>query len=164
MQAAFYLIAAAQATVQKKPRSLRVQPELCPAARYRSSAALRLDGHQAARSLDTQHNDELLPMRLLLGLALACSFVCPNVVRGTSAASPNPPKGGDGLIVQTTSGLVQGFLDATTASIPLKKWLGVPFADDTAGKNRWRAPQPVKVKPGHVFNATAFGPACMQGR
>jgi hypothetical protein len=70
----------------------------------------------------------------------------------------------DGLLVQTTSGLIQGFLDVNTTDVPLKKWLGVPFADDTSGKNRWRPPQPVQVKSGQVFNATAFGPACMQGR
>lgn len=68
------------------------------------------------------------------------------------------------LLVHTTSGLLQGFLDTNTTSVPLNKWLGVPFADDTSGANRWRPPQPVKVKAGHVINATAFGPACMQGR
>ena len=68
------------------------------------------------------------------------------------------------LLVQTTSGLLQGFLDVNTTDVPLKKWLGVPFADDTSGQNRWRPPQPVKVQAGQTFNATAFGPACMQGR
>ena len=70
----------------------------------------------------------------------------------------------DGLLVQTTSGLVQGFLDTNTTDVPLKKWLGVPYADDTSGQNRWRPPQSVKVKPGRIIDATAFGPACMQGR
>lgn len=69
-----------------------------------------------------------------------------------------------GLQVQTTSGLIQGFLDTDTTDVPLKKWLGVPYADDTSGANRWRPPQPAKVKQGQIINATAYGPACMQGR
>ncbi|KIP07292.1 hypothetical protein PHLGIDRAFT_30076 [Phlebiopsis gigantea 11061_1 CR5-6] len=69
-----------------------------------------------------------------------------------------------GLRVQTTSGLIQGFLDTDTTDVPLKKWLGVPYADDTSGANRWRPPQPAKVKQGQIINATAYGPACMQGR
>ncbi|KAI0759813.1 carboxylesterase [Irpex lacteus] len=68
------------------------------------------------------------------------------------------------LLVKTTSGLIQGFLDANTTSVSLNKWLGVPYADDTSGKNRWRPPQPVKVKTGHIINASAYGAACMQGR
>lgn len=70
----------------------------------------------------------------------------------------------DSLLVQTTSGLIQGFLDTNTTDVPLKKWLGVPYADDTSGANRWRPPQPVKVKPGQVIDASAYGAACMQGR
>ncbi|GJE94821.1 carboxylesterase [Phanerochaete sordida] len=72
--------------------------------------------------------------------------------------------GASGLLVQTTSGAVQGFLDTNTTDVPLKKWLGVPYADDTSGANRWRPPQPVKVRHGEVINASAYGPACMQGR
>ncbi|KAI0792500.1 carboxylesterase [Abortiporus biennis] len=72
------------------------------------------------------------------------------------------PTGNGDLIISTTSGLVQGYLDANTTSVPLNKWLGVRFADDTSGQNRWRPPKSVFV-PG-VFDATTFGPACMQGR
>ncbi|TCD67432.1 hypothetical protein EIP91_012404 [Steccherinum ochraceum] len=66
------------------------------------------------------------------------------------------------LLVSTTSGLVQGFLDTNTTSVPLNKWLGVYFAEDTSGANRWTPPKKT-FRPG-VQNATAFGPACMQGR
>ncbi|ESK84633.1 acetylcholinesterase precursor [Moniliophthora roreri MCA 2997] len=70
------------------------------------------------------------------------------------------------LIVSTTSGKVQGFVDTSIPgiNIPLKKWLGVRYADDTSGENRWRPPQHVKVEKKGVFNATAYGPACLQGR
>ncbi|KAK7032125.1 hypothetical protein VNI00_013299 [Paramarasmius palmivorus] len=71
------------------------------------------------------------------------------------------------LMVSTTSGRVQGFVDTSTPGIdiPLKKWLGVRYAADTSGDNRWRPPQPVAAKEKEgVFNATAYGPACLQGR
>ena len=97
--------------------------------------------------------------RLLLWLTLSVVLLAVNV----SASSESLPSSKD-LLVHTTSGLIQGFLDTYTTDVPLKKWLGVPFADDTSGANRWRPPQPVKVTPGKVLNASAYGPACMQGR
>ncbi|KAK7032129.1 hypothetical protein VNI00_013303 [Paramarasmius palmivorus] len=71
------------------------------------------------------------------------------------------------LVVSTTSGRVQGLADTSTPGIdiPLKKWLGVRYAADTSGENRWRPLQPVTAKEKEgVFNATAYGPACFQGR
>ena len=103
-------------------------------------------------------------MRLLFGFAIACSFICPNVVRGSSSPIPSALPSNQDLLVQTTSGLIQGFLDTNTTDVPLKKWLGVPYAGDTSGQNRWKPPQPVQVQPGQVINASAYGPACMQGR
>ncbi|KAF8161558.1 carboxylesterase [Crassisporium funariophilum] len=71
---------------------------------------------------------------------------------------------GTGLLVKTTSGLVNGYIDSQTTPVALKKWLGMPFAEDTSGKNRWRPPVPLISSSKTVFNATAYGPACMQGR
>ena len=102
-------------------------------------------------------------MHTLTGL-LSIGFALALFVRPISSSSSPPSGSGSNLLVHTTSGLVQGFLDTTTTDVPLKKFLGVPFAADTSGANRWRPPQPVKVTPGKVINATAFGPACMQGR
>ncbi|KAF9524982.1 carboxylesterase [Crepidotus variabilis] len=68
------------------------------------------------------------------------------------------------LTVKTTSGPVHGFLDFNTTSLPLKKWLGIPYAEDTSGHNRWRPPVNYKPKSAGVFNATIYGPACLQGR
>ncbi|CAL1699648.1 unnamed protein product [Somion occarium] len=62
----------------------------------------------------------------------------------------------------TTSGPVHGFLDTNTTSVPLNKLLGMPFAADTSGQNRWRPLKPVFHE--DVFDASAYGPACMQGR
>ena len=45
---------------------------------------------------------------------------------------------------------------------PLAEFKGVPYAAPPVGPNRWRAPQPLAPWTG-VRQATAFGPACMQG-
>ena len=69
-----------------------------------------------------------------------------------------------GLLVQTSSGPVQGFLDASTTPVALNKWLGIPFAEDTSGENRWKPPVALTNQSNTIFNATAYGPACLQGR
>jgi carboxylesterase type B len=63
----------------------------------------------------------------------------------------------------TKSGLVRGYLDTNITGSPLLKWLGVPYAADTSGKNRWRPPQRLPFK-ADVFDGTNYGPACLQGR
>ncbi|KAJ7596830.1 carboxylesterase [Mycena floridula] len=70
----------------------------------------------------------------------------------------------DSLIRLTTSGTIQGFRDSNTTDVVLNKWLGVRYADDTSGQNRWRPPQPVKIYETVTFNASGYGPACLQGR
>ncbi|KAJ3574227.1 hypothetical protein NP233_g1904 [Leucocoprinus birnbaumii] len=75
-----------------------------------------------------------------------------------------PENRAPGLIVSTSSGLVKGTLDTKTIpETPLLKWLGIRFAQDTAGYNRWRPPKPVFPSLG-VFDASEYGPACLQGR
>ncbi|KAG7091466.1 hypothetical protein E1B28_010497 [Marasmius oreades] len=70
-----------------------------------------------------------------------------------------------GLIVSTTSGKIAGYVDRSVpgVNVPLKKWLGIRYAADTSFENRWRPPQPV-LEIDKVYNATAYGPACLQGR
>ncbi|TEB37904.1 carboxylesterase [Coprinellus micaceus] len=99
----------------------------------------------------------LLPF-LFLGLLLGLS---------TAAGLPGTPLLPNVLNLKrrTTSGVVEGFLDfETTPDTPLLKWLGVRFAQDTSGTNRWLPPQPVVPELGAVFNASEYGPACLQGR
>ena len=80
---------------------------------------------------------------------------------GVGIATPS----GNPLFVRTTSGNVLGFLDnATVPGTPLQKWYGIRYAQDTSGANRWRPPKPFVDTSGSVFNASAFGPACLQGR
>lgn len=70
--------------------------------------------------------------------------------------------GSVGTFVKTTSGPVQGYLDTNTTNVSLHKWYGIRFAADTSGANRWRPPVPYRQQ--EVFNASSFGPACLQGR
>ena len=58
----------------------------------------------------------------------------------------------------TENGRVRGVV-ATDARITVYK--GIPFADTTAGENRWRPPQPAKDWEG-VRDCSEFGPISMQ--
>jgi carboxylesterase type B len=64
----------------------------------------------------------------------------------------------NGLVVQTTSGEVHGFINASTPLV--RQFLGVPYAEPPIGNLRFAPPQS-KVNKG-VINATAFAPSCMQ--
>lgn len=71
------------------------------------------------------------------------------------------------LLVHTTSGSVLGFRDNTTIpNVTVLKWLGIPYAQDTSGVNRWRPPQPIRAQgpKEKILVANQFGPACLQGR
>ena len=61
-------------------------------------------------------------------------------------------------VTKTESGMVRGF-PGTDARITVFK--GIPFADDTSGENRWRAPQPPKSWEG-VRDCYEFAPITMQ--
>jgi carboxylesterase type B len=86
-------------------------------------------------------------------------FVCLSNV-----AAITPPINASLLpIVHTKFGAVQGFLDNATTPVPLQKWYGIRYGQDTSGTNLWCAPKQPAFDD-LVFNATAFGPACMQRR
>jgi len=63
--------------------------------------------------------------------------------------------------VQTKNGLLCGNLIGTSDGKAVNAYLGIPFAESTAGQNRWRAPVP-KAAWGDVLKATRTGPACPQ--
>ena len=86
-----------------------------------------------------------------------------SLARALSVRSSVLSNSSESLIVETTSGKARGFLDNNTTSISLEKWFGIRYAQDTSGQNRWRPPQPYRYND-TIFNATAFGPACLQGR
>ena len=64
-------------------------------------------------------------------------------------------------IVETKNGRLCGSITTPTPRYRVNAYLGIPFAESTAGENRWRAPVPVKPWRG-VLKATAFGPGCPQ--
>ena len=59
--------------------------------------------------------------------------------------------------VLTEQGLVKGFVE-NNANV----FLGIPFAQSTAGQNRWKAPQSLPKVPRAEFDATSYGPSCAQ--
>lgn len=88
---------------------------------------------------------------------LILTFVPHLIVAVAGITDPDP-------LVKTTSGVIRGFIDTNTTSITLRKWLGIRYGEDTSGYNRWRPPVAVVPKYTTIFNATTYGPACLQGR
>jgi carboxylesterase type B len=64
----------------------------------------------------------------------------------------------DGLVVQTTSGEVHGFINESAPLV--RQFLGVPYAEPPVGKLRFAPPE--TKSHGGVINATAFAPVCIQ--
>ncbi|KAL4903578.1 hypothetical protein BDW74DRAFT_36697 [Aspergillus multicolor] len=59
--------------------------------------------------------------------------------------------------VHLDQGTVKGFTQNDT-----NVYLGIPFAESTAGQNRWKAPVSLTSFPGGSFDATEYGPSCAQ--
>ncbi|KAF9561897.1 carboxylesterase [Agrocybe pediades] len=98
-------------------------------------------------------------LSLVLIAAFGCCCCSESLADARQPPPPAPP------LVRTSSGLIQGFVDSTTTPVTLHKWFGIPFAEDTSGANRWKPPVAFKPKSRNsIFNASAYGPACMQGR
>jgi acetylcholinesterase len=65
------------------------------------------------------------------------------------------------LNVNTTSGAVEGFVNAAHSNVA--QFLGIPFAEPPTGARRWLPPLP-KAREHGTINATSFGPSCPQYR
>lgn len=85
------------------------------------------------------------------------------LVAALAGCSDSPGSGCPTGIVETTSGAVCGFVEpvADLGGEPVDSFRGIPFAESTAGANRWQPPVPKAAMPG-VFAALESGPACPQ--
>ncbi|KAJ5746973.1 uncharacterized protein N7511_008669 [Penicillium nucicola] len=86
--------------------------------------------------------------RTLSLTAAAMAAVAEGHVCRSPSASPS---------VTIEQGVIQGFSQNDT-----NVYLGIPFAETTAGENRWKAPKPISSFPNGHFEATAYGPSCAQ--
>ncbi|KAJ5106335.1 hypothetical protein N7456_003010 [Penicillium angulare] len=76
------------------------------------------------------------------------------LVAAEPAACPSPPQSPK---VTVDQGVIEGFVKNDT-----NVFLGIPFAESTAGENRWKAPKAICSFPEDTFKATAYGPSCAQ--
>lgn len=81
---------------------------------------------------------------------LTRALLCLILPRATSA--------GHGLIVDTTSGPVTGFINNDAPQVA--QFLGIPFAEQPVGERRWLPPIP-KSREASI-KATSFGNSCPQ--
>ena len=82
---------------------------------------------------------------------LAGRFLFAAAITGTLAASQ--PRVLDTATNVTYNGVTRNGIEL---------FLAIPYAEDTAGKNRFKPPVPHKPASGTTVNATSYGPACPQ--
>ncbi|GFN16565.1 hypothetical protein AtubIFM55763_008148 [Aspergillus tubingensis] len=87
-------------------------------------------------------------MRKTADQALGLTATALALVSAAQATAPS---------VTVSQGLVRGFEKNDT-----NVFLGIPFAETTAGENRWKAPKALSCFAGGEFNATTYGPSCAQ--
>ena len=95
---------------------------------------------------------------LLLAIAMLIAMTLGSGALASGAlAAPSAPSGsGQGLVVATDEGLVQG-MSAEGAD----QFLGIPYAAPPVGALRWQAPQPAPRWQG-IRQATSYGSQCAQ--
>ncbi|CAO3457514.1 hypothetical protein [Azospirillum argentinense] len=96
----------------------------------------------------------------LAGSLAAALLLAPLSGAATAQTATPPPACSTGT-VGTADGDVCGTVGATSTGKKANAYLGIPFAESTAGGNRWAAPVPRRPWSG-TFTATQFGPVCPQ--
>ena len=91
--------------------------------------------------------------RLLITATAMFLFGCAN--KAADVIVPPTPS------VETKTSIDQGELVGFVEDNGAHVWRGIPFAADTSGENRWRAPRPATAW-GGVREATEFAPVCAQ--
>lgn len=104
----------------------------------------------------------LADTRARLGAAALAAVIAGLAVAPTARAQGAAPC--DGPLVQTSAGPVCGLeLPAYDgADVTVQAFLGIPYAESTAGENRWRPPVP-KAAWTEPFLAHDYGSPCPQG-
>ncbi|RAK98860.1 carboxylesterase [Aspergillus ibericus CBS 121593] len=92
----------------------------------------------------------------LRACVLTALFASRTLAAPTSPATRDT--NGEGLLVQTSSGPIQGFFNQTAPNV--RQFLGVPFAEPPVDDLRFSSP--VKKQPNGTVNALALPPSCIQ--
>lgn len=91
------------------------------------------------------------------------SFVCfafPLLFAATVAVVAASAAFASGPVRQTLNGPVVGTAHpALDGGVPYESYMGIPYAEDTSGKNRWAPPVP-KANWNGTWDATVYGPTC----
>ncbi|KAF5015042.1 hypothetical protein F66182_13769, partial [Fusarium sp. NRRL 66182] len=92
-------------------------------------------------------------------LKVASSLLLAAYVSGAPTTTESPGSlVGDGLLVNTSSGPIQGFFNQTAPDV--RQFLGIPFAEPPVGDLRFE--KPVKKSPNGTVNAFTLPNSCMQ--
>lgn len=91
-------------------------------------------------------------------IATLVALVASQVQAAPTSAS-NVDTVGEGLLVKTSSGLIQGFVNQTAPNV--RQFLGVPFAEPPVGDLRFESPQKKKANE-TTINAFSLPNSCMQ--
>eukprot|EP00051_Salpingoeca_urceolata_P020620 m.311762 g.311762 ORF g.311762 m.311762 type:complete len:756 (+) comp19654_c1_seq14:3274-5541(+) len=85
-------------------------------------------------------------------MTMRCAWAAVLVVLVAATAQAS-----DSIVVTTDLGDVRGLLEGQA-----KVFRGIPYAEPPVQQLRWRPPQPHKPWAPKTFNATAYGPSCIQ--
>ena len=96
----------------------------------------------------------LLAVASLVALGFGASALLASPAPAQTASAPS-------LAPETVRTIAQGKLSGFIAPSGAHVWRGIPFAADTSGANRWRAPRPAPSWDG-TRAALAHGPRCPQ--
>ena len=100
------------------------------------------------------------PTTLAVALCLVVATVASAESATTSAAASSSDPSAAAVVVQTQQGEVVGTIEEVDG-IRINAFRGIPYAADTSGENRWRAPQDPEPW-SEPFDASNFGPICPQ--
>ena len=122
-----------------------------------------VQGHYVSRACIAAMSSSIMgPTTLAVALCLVVATVASAESATTSAAASSSDPSAAAVVVQTQQGEVVGTVEEVDG-IRIRAFRGIPYAADTSGENRWRAPQDPEPW-SEPFDASDFGPICPQER